>query len=222
MYLDQGTLTMGAISLRRYTNLAAAIHLLRNRCLTLLNPASWDDRNDAYFLAQYKERLAASAVLALCFAEAPETYHHWRVFSSGGDGVCIEFDKPRLLEAIARDRALVARPVTYKQIKDLGDGPIDTDELPFLKRFPYGDEQEFRVIYSSTDKEAEIHHVPIPLASINRLTLSPWMHAALAKAVKDTLKQIEGCKSVKICQSTLVDNDRWRKAANPELDVRGA
>ncbi len=40
--------------LLRYTNLAAAIHLLRNRCLTLLNPATWTDRNDAFFLAEYK------------------------------------------------------------------------------------------------------------------------------------------------------------------------
>jgi hypothetical protein len=34
----------------------------------------------------------------------------------------------------------LARSVTYKQINDLGTGPIETDELPFLKRFPYGDE----------------------------------------------------------------------------------
>jgi hypothetical protein len=33
---------------RRYTNLAAVVHLLHAKAITLLNPATWDDRNDAY------------------------------------------------------------------------------------------------------------------------------------------------------------------------------
>lgn len=212
---------MGAITLRRYTNLAAAIHLLRNRCLTLLNPATWDDRNDAYFLAQFKQRTGAASVLALCFAEAPETYHHWRVFSSGSDGVCLEFDKPKLLDAMRKDAAVRARSVTYKQINDVCAAPIDDGDLPFLKRFPYEDEQEFRVLFVSLDKETEFHHVSIPLSAISRITLSPWMAAPLAKAVKDTLKETEGCKAIKIYQSTLIENERWKGAANPRLDQKG-
>ena len=41
-------------TLRRYTNLASALHILQNRCLTLLSPETWDDRNDAYFMSEYK------------------------------------------------------------------------------------------------------------------------------------------------------------------------
>jgi hypothetical protein len=39
---------------RRYTNLASALHILRDGCITLLSPETWDDRNDAYFMAEYK------------------------------------------------------------------------------------------------------------------------------------------------------------------------
>ena len=42
--------------LRRYTDLPAVFYLLRQRKLTLLDPASWNDKNDSYFLELYRER----------------------------------------------------------------------------------------------------------------------------------------------------------------------
>ena len=93
-------MALAKVTLRRYTNLASAIHMLDRKVITLLSPAYWDDRNDAYVLN--KERSTAKSVLALCFAETFETYHHWRVFASGRDGVCIEFDKQKLLTRSGR------------------------------------------------------------------------------------------------------------------------
>jgi hypothetical protein len=90
-------------SLQRYTNLAATIHLLRTKQITLLNPATWDDKNDAYFMAEYTRLNNAKAVLALCFAERSQTLSSLGVFSHGSDGVCIEFDKQKLLSAFERD-----------------------------------------------------------------------------------------------------------------------
>jgi hypothetical protein len=57
---------------RRYTNLAAAIHLLRKKTITLLSPATWDDRNDAFCMAEYQRILGFKTALALCFAESNE------------------------------------------------------------------------------------------------------------------------------------------------------
>ena len=94
---------MSGPSLYRYTNLAATIYMLRTRNITLLNPATWDDTNDFYFMSEYKRLKDAKSVLALCFAESEESYHHWRIFSSGSDGVRIEFDKPALLGALKSD-----------------------------------------------------------------------------------------------------------------------
>jgi hypothetical protein len=91
-------------SFYRYTNLAATLHMLRTRNITLLNPATWDDTNDSYFMSEYKRLKNAKSVLALCFAESEESYHHWRIFSAGGDGVRIEFDKTALLAALTKGR----------------------------------------------------------------------------------------------------------------------
>jgi hypothetical protein len=205
---------MSVTSLRRYTNLAAAIHLLRKRCLTLVDSITWEDKNDAYFLAQYKKRICARSVLALCFAEAPETFHHWWVFSLRTNGVCIEFDKGRLLKAIDKDPTVLARSVDYKEIRNVNLAPIELEELPFIKRFPYRDEREFRLLHVNHNSAADYHHVEIPLNSISRITLSPWMHENLANETKHVLKDIKGCEKIKIYRSTLINNEKWMKAAN--------
>jgi hypothetical protein len=62
-------------SFRCYTNLAAIIHLLQNKWITALDPTTWDDKNDSYFMAEYKRLSGAQTLLALCFAEQAETYH---------------------------------------------------------------------------------------------------------------------------------------------------
>jgi hypothetical protein len=43
------------------------MHMLARRELTLLDPSSWDDRNDSLFLEQYREKRGLQSVLALCF-----------------------------------------------------------------------------------------------------------------------------------------------------------
>jgi hypothetical protein len=196
---------------RRYTNLAAVVHLLNARALTLLNPATWDDKNDAYYMAEYKRLKQAKTVLALCFAESAETYHHWLVFSHGTDGACIEFDRDRLLRVWSDDESVRTGAVAYKEIQEIrGQTAIALEDLPFIKRFPYRDEKEFRVVFVSPDDALEYKDYPIGLTSIRRITLSPWMSRTLAASVKKTLKSIPGCAMIKISRSTLVDNDAWK------------
>jgi hypothetical protein len=40
--------------LRRYTDIPALVSLLTERKITLLDPASWDDKNDSRFLDLYQ------------------------------------------------------------------------------------------------------------------------------------------------------------------------
>ena len=213
---------MTVASFRRYTNLAATIHLLRSRTITLLNPATWDDKNDAYYMAEYKRYTGAKTVLALCFTEREETYHHWRVFSHGSDGVCIEFDKEQLLKVWDEELTVRAGKVTYREIKvQRKKGPLAVKQLAFLKRYPYRDEREFRVVYVSMDEVAEFKSFPIPLSCVRRVTLSPWMSNALDESVKQTLKDIPDCSNINVYRSTLVDNEAWKKfTAN--VDAHGA
>lgn len=214
---------MTSTTFRRYTNLAAAIHLLRNQKITLLDPSTWDDRNDAFFMSEYKLRTNAASVLALCFAESYETYHHWKVFSHGSDGVCIEFDKEHLLGAFDLDQNVRHGTINYtllKEAKKMAD--IDVEQLPFLKRWPYGDEAEYRVVYVGRDAPKPFHDVSISVSYVKRITLSPWLAAALADSVKATLKSIDGCSKIKVYRSTLIDNPDWKKLAGRAAPVISA
>lgn len=212
---------MTDVSFRRYTNLAAAIHLLRTRRITLLDPSKWDDRNDAFFMSEYKRLTNAMSVLALCFAESRETYHHWRVFSHGSDGVCIEFDKEQILRTVEREQAVRHGPMNYtllKFAKKMAD--VDVDDLPFLKRSPYGDEAEYRIVYVDRAVKKTFHDIPIELSHVKRITLSPWLDAALSNSVKASLKSIDGCSSLKIYRSTLIENTDWKKLTSRVASMR--
>ncbi|MGO8627710.1 hypothetical protein ACC807_14900 [Rhizobium ruizarguesonis] len=204
---------------RRYTNLAAAIHLLQSRKITLLNPASWDDKNDAHFMAEYKRLRAVESVLAICFAAAPETYHHWRVFSHGTDGVCISFDRRPLLSAFKKQSGMAMGKMSYERVDTVaGWSELKIAQLPFLKRKPYEPEKEFRVVYESKTEQREFFDVPIELGWINTITLSPWMPTALQSAVSNTLRAIKGCEGLTIVRSTLVGRASWQALASRAVD----
>jgi hypothetical protein len=185
--------------------------MLQNRAITLLNPATWDDMNDAYYMAEFKRLKGAKTVLALCFAESRETYHHWRVFSHGVDGVCIEFDKDRLMQTFPQGPHLARDYVDYKLIKKLGaKKTIALDKLPFLKRAPFEDEREYRVVTWDNRHAAEFKDYAIKLSWIRRITLSPWMPKRLRDSVTDTLRAIDGCSRLSVTRSTLIDNETWK------------
>jgi hypothetical protein len=196
--------------LRRYTNIPALIYLLRERKITLLDPASWDDKNDSYFLSLYREKRNLASVLALCFTPAYETYHHWRVFAGGSSGACISFNQAKLLKAVRKQVGVTAKAVQYLTLADIRGMKVKTSALPFLKRSAYGDEREFRIIYESSTKKHSSLDVAIPLTCIERITLSPWIPAALSDHLKSTIKEIDGCTAMKVYRSTLISNENWK------------
>jgi hypothetical protein len=199
--------------LRRYTSLPALFHMLHNKKMTLLSPASWDDKNDAFFMAQYQQRKALKSTLALCFSEAPETYHHWRVFTHGSEGVCIAFDKDRLLKGFKPFSYVRAKAVSYKLIRDIKADRPSADDLPFLKRSPYRDEKEFRIVYSSKANQVEAKDFDIDLSTIQRITLSPWLPKPLSDALRASIRAIDGCAKMSVARTTLLENEDWKKAA---------
>jgi hypothetical protein len=197
--------------LRRYTDVPALLALLQNKALTLLSPSLWEDRNDAFYMSQYKSRKQLKTLLALCFTENDETSHHWRVFTRGSEGVCIHFKKKALLDGL--HDSIIAKTVEYRMIKDLSGHPPTVDELPFLKRYPYSDERELRLIYEDARNEIETKSFSIPIGCIDRVTLNPWLAPPLAGAVKAAIKATPGCSALKVYQTTLLENETWKKAA---------
>lgn len=176
---------------------------------TPLDPSTWDDKNDSRFLDLYKTRWELQSVLALCFTQADETYHHWHVFASGAAGVWIKFDREALVKAVKRVDHIRLGPVRYLTLPEIRDEELELEDLPFLKRYAFHDENEFRLIYESSDEERASLDVPIPLSSIARITLSPWMHKALSANLKAVLRSMRGCSNLDIARSTLIKNEEW-------------
>ncbi len=201
-------------SLRRYTSIPALVYLLTNRAITLLDPTSWDDVNDSYYLAAYKRRKKLQRVLVLCFSQGAETYHHWRVFASGSSGVCVRFRRSQLLAAVMKTHGIRANPVKYRKLPEAKAPKPPVEDLPFLKRYAFEPEQEFRLVWGSKDAGPPTLDIPIDLAIIARVSLSPWMPEPLVKDVKAALHRIEDCDALDIVRSTLINNERWKKMSD--------
>ena len=208
--------------LRRYTDLPSLVYLLREECITLVDPQSWDDTNDSHYLTLYREKQRLASVLALCFTQVTETYHHWRVFANGSSGVCISFRRKELLGAVKRHGGVRARQVRYLKIDQLEGKPLVARDLPFLKRYPFEHENEFRLLYETHAKRQQTIDIPIPLSCIDRITLSPWLRNKLSSPIKDLLWSIPGCGKLKIVRSTLISNEEWKQAGEAALRRAGS
>ncbi|MFW5330492.1 DUF2971 domain-containing protein [Hydrogenophaga sp. ZJX-1] len=200
--------------LRRYTELPFVIDYLHTEELALLNPASWDDRNDSFYMEEYARRSGSKSVYALCLANCAETYHHWRVFSHGSGGACIQFNPEKFSRAISQVDGIRSEAVQYKTIEELKRTNPTLNELPFLKRYAFQNEGERRLFCASKEVGPPIRRIPMPRSTVDRIVLSPWLHDSVADRVKKTLKAIPGCSQVKIYRSTLVENEHWKKFAN--------
>ena len=202
---------MGDIHFFRYTDLPSLIHILKNRQLTLLNPMTWDDKNDSSFVTLYREKCELKSVLALCFTRASETYHHWRIFAPTSSGVRITFNEQLLQPSIAAVPGVQLKAVDYVKINEIRGAAVDRHRLPFLKRYPYSQESEVRLLWESSTEERGSFALPIDLQAITKITLSPWLHPALVDSVKSMLKSIDGCGELTIHHTTLISNDEWLK-----------
>ena len=178
--------------------------------ITLLDPISWDDRNDSHYLLVYKNKKRLKTLLAICFTQVAETYHHWRVFAAGPSGVCVKFRRAELLKEVKKCAGIKTREVEYLKIDENRSRKPSIDQLPFIKRYEFKDEREYRAIYESSESDLSKKDIPIPLSCITRITLSPWVHESLSNDVKKVLKGINGCEHIKIVRSTLIDNNKWK------------
>src|SRR6266403_486152 len=133
-----------AQELRRYTDLSRLFYLLAERKLTLLDASGWDDRNDRYCLRRYREAKGHKSVLALCFVQSSERYHLWKVFGAGASGVRIKFKRKALLKAMDKVPGVLHEAVKYLTLKELA-GPFSMDRLPFVKRYGFLEEEEYRL-----------------------------------------------------------------------------
>ena len=199
--------------LRRYTDLPFLLELLQTNCLTLLSPHLWADTNDSYFLnVAMSNRNSSKSVQALCFTTATETHHHWKVFTSGPSGVCVDFHKHELVDVVKKYR-VQAGPVSYPTLVELNakkGTPQIAKSLPFLKRYAFRDEEEYRLVHFSKTDEA-VFRVPIPRRVIAGVQLSPYLNDEVGQSVIKLLKSAKHFDGLNIKRSLLLDNKQWKK-----------
>lgn len=205
--------------LKRYTRLSVAIDMLVAERLTLLSPSSWQDGNDIAFMDAYRDARGFGAVLAACFTQAPETFHHWATFAGGGDGVRIDIDGDALLASLAGDAGYRWGDVTYLTLRQIAAREtLPVADLPFLKRHAFRDEREFRLIRHAGEAGTHSHDVPIRRAWVRGITLGPWLPANLADSAKTALRALPGCHDLYVQRTHLRDNARWRGALTRLID----
>ena len=198
---------------RRYTNLASLIAILKNKEITLLDPSKWDDKNDSHYLLRYAEMRGFKSLYALCFTTATETAHHWNTFSRGSDGVCIKIHSAPFIAHLNAVKGVIHGAVEYKLIDEIETEQFTIDQLPFLKRYPFRDEDEYRILFGKKSaSKFRSHTIPFPISFIKEITLSNSLPKELRSVVVGLLKDIDGCEDIKISRSTLNENSRWKKA----------
>jgi hypothetical protein len=195
--------------LSRYTSLPVLLDLIERQSLVFLNPQSWQDRNDSLVMEEYKKRRKLTCLLALCFSKGDETIHHWNTFAGGPSGCRIDFHMPSLIDQLKDQDGIRYDKVSYRKMHGVKAADLKEDNMPFIKRWPYRIEEEFRLLYESTnpaEKERSELVVPIEMNSIRSITVSQSMPETVFASIKSQL----GAKLGKrISRSTLLENRTW-------------
>ena len=196
------------IRLNRYTTLPVLLDLLKRKRLVLLDPSTWEDRNDSEIMLEYKKRKGVQKLFALCFSYGDETIHHWKTFADGASGCCIQFDAKQLISLINDIPGVRFGRVKYKKLKELKDATIDVEEIPFTKRWPYRCEEEFRIIWSGSN-DHDMYEIDFDLRLINRVTINQRMPHQIFETIKDHLREAFKRPEQRINRSTLYQNQIW-------------
>lgn len=205
---------------RRYTTLSSALDTLAQQQLILLNPSKWDDLNDVRFMELYRSHAQVGSVLALCCTLATETYHHWKVFTQGMEGICLEFERSLLESDLYGVHGIEMSKVDYLKVSDLEAlSPAEAHRLPYVKREGFSDEREWRIVLTCDEDAVMAKAAPIKLPSINRILLNPWMPTALANNLRGIIRRIPGCESIKIEASRLTNSERWKSAGKALISL---
>lgn len=201
--------------IRRYTSIAATIDILRRKQLPLLDPQSWDDRNDRYFMGLYKEAQGINGLYGLCAATCSETYHHWRVFTAAADGACIEIKREPLEIALSALPGVRFGEIDYLLLEEVERlGPADRARLPFVKRAGFAPEDEYRIIAETNSVQTQALAIEFPTKLINKIYLNPWLPAPIADSLVEIIRSIPGSEKLSVSRSHLIDNGRWKRSGD--------
>lgn len=197
--------------LNRFTTLPVLLDLLQRQKLTLLDPKSWEDKNDSEIILEYKNKKKIKNLFAICLSHGDETIHHWKTFSNGSSGCLIEFDAKKLFAIIDKIPNLKHKEITYRKLSDIENKTtiLKVDDIPFTKRWPYRCEEEYRIIVESNNENETVYDIDISLDIIKRITINQQMPETIYNTIKGYLKNLNSKPESRINRSTLFENKRW-------------
>jgi hypothetical protein len=116
---------------------------------------------------------------------------------------------PALIALIEKRAALRHSEVKYRKINSLWSTQIPEEDRPFVKRWPYRIENEYRVIFESNhDADADRRELTIPISmdSIFSITFNQNMPKQHFDSVK---KRLSNEIQARVSHSTLFENKIW-------------
>jgi hypothetical protein len=81
-------------------------------------------------------------------------------------------------------------------------GHNKVEDWPFLKRWPFRGEEEYRIFGKKGD------FIPLTLEMLERIYISPWIPEDITDVLKGMLSKW-GANSIKVCRTTLLKNKQW-------------
>src|SRR5690606_15818972 len=111
------------------------------------------------------------------------------------------------------------KAVDYMTLEKIAAEKQSLETLPFIKRWAFRHELEYRLVYESSVNAKTTHAIDIPLSAIEGIMLSPWMPPPLLEATRAALRAIDGCQHLKVNRSELISNQQWQR--NAERAIRG-
>jgi len=90
---------------------------------------------------------------------------------------------------------------------------LGADPFPRFRALGTAGEREFRIVYIDHDKECEAKDFAIDLSCIRKITMNPWMPKPLLKSVRATIQSVKGCRELRVSHTTLLENEKWKRAA---------
>lgn len=206
----------------RYTDKSVLRHLIKNDAgrLPLRNPENWEDVNDKKTITAYKTKKRLNRLYAACFTGILDAYHHWKLYANKPESVCIQFPCDYLRNLADRSEKVMFRAVQYIPIYKLCDYHDKVDMWPFLKRLPYSQEVEYRLVYSD-DQGSQTNEfmIELPLESIKSIRINPWLHEDEQDAmVTEVLDLVESSRhDIPVSKTGVIHSKRWVEAVHAHL-----
>ncbi len=193
--------------LKRYTSIGQLHSIIENHKIYFSDPIYWEDLNDSELIEEYRKKKNISKVYVLCFSSGDETIHLWKSYANGNDGCCINFNVQYIINLLNRHQ-IVHKKVEYMEIDKAKHHIFEIDDIPFMKRYPYRIEEEYRAIFLANDSKGFSIEID-PLECITSIVVSHSAQQPHIDKLKTIWKKSTNGHDLSIHKTTIYMNTKW-------------